>query len=569
MRKRRKLTGALFLAGLCCAGAAVLSAQETESALQRGFGEVLDIRVINIEVVVTDGQDTPISGLQPQDFRLLVDGEEVPIDYFTEVRDGVARAAVADDGPAGVLAVQPGEAVGNSYLVFIDDYFSIGRDRDQVLTDLSDQILAMGDNDRMAVVAFDGKDLEMLTSWSSSPADLQAVLKEAKRRRSYGLQRLSERRQFELTSGFTLDELVFSRGGDGGGEGSPFANLTFSRSLGPEQKIFISRLTDQLHRSLSAATATLRSFAKPPGRKVMILLSGGWPFIPGDYAVGPLARLLLDSDGPFGADLYGPLIETANLLGYTIYAVDVPGLQHDFVGADRQSAPRVVGRSGIAAPSNFLRETETHSTLHYLAGETGGKALLNAQRRDAFAQIAGDASSYYWIGFSPTREWDDRKHDVEVEMVDTQFRTRARKSYLDSSRDTEVTMAVESALLFGGAAGANTLSVELGTPEPAKRRKLTVPLRIVFPLQGIEFLPDDDGVVADLELRVAVLDDTSRPSPIPVLPLTLRLDEQPAGNTVGTYETKLLLRRRPHEGVVAIHDPVSGRILSAGFEFKP
>ena len=80
--KRLVIPGAALLAiGL----AQVLAAQESASPLPGVFGEVLDVRVVNLEVVVTDRQGIPIRGLQVSDFRLLVDGEEVPIGYFSEV----------------------------------------------------------------------------------------------------------------------------------------------------------------------------------------------------------------------------------------------------------------------------------------------------------------------------------------------------------------------------------------------------------------------------------------------------------------------------------------------------
>ena len=66
------------------------------------FGESIDVRVVNVEAVVTNRKGARIPGLTAADFRLLVDGREVSIDYFTEVAGGqaVAPAAPAPDGEA-------------------------------------------------------------------------------------------------------------------------------------------------------------------------------------------------------------------------------------------------------------------------------------------------------------------------------------------------------------------------------------------------------------------------------------------------------------------------------------
>src|SRR3954454_7568785 len=64
------------------------------------FGESIDVRVVNVEAVVTDRQGHRVSGLKPEDFRLRVDGKEVPVEYFNEVRDGEALPAAPEAASA-------------------------------------------------------------------------------------------------------------------------------------------------------------------------------------------------------------------------------------------------------------------------------------------------------------------------------------------------------------------------------------------------------------------------------------------------------------------------------------
>jgi VWFA-related protein len=514
--------------------------------------------VINLEVVVTDKDGIPIGGLGAGDFRLLIDGEEVPIDYFSEIRGGVVLEGKGEEETPGVPALGPGEPVGTSYLVFIDEFFSIGVDRKQVLEALRANVARMQPEDRMAVVAFNGKDLDMLTTWSSSITALERVFRDALGRPTYGLQRFAERRQLDI---FRNEEFVDLIDFDVNALGGPF----FRRELDPEERAYISRLSDQLNRSVAAATATLRSFARPPGRKVMILLSGGWPFIPSDYLIGDLSRSLIHREGPYGPLIYGRLAETANLLGYTIYPVDMPGLDRTFVGgAERRTAP-----DPRSLNSDFYRENEVHYTLHYLARETGGEALVDGNRIKAFETVVSDTRSYYWLGFTPSREWDDRYHSVEIELANPDFRARLRKGFIDSSAEREITMAVESTLLFGNAPGGGSVSVIAGDPVFSDRNRMEIPIKVTFPLEEITFLPQGDEYLAELEMRVAVLDEKGNQAPIPVLPLSLRLPEKPAAGVEGSYETRLRLRRRAHDAVVAIHDPSSGKILSAGFAIEP
>ncbi len=553
MIELRSRTEILLLAGVVWFLAGFPSQAQQPSPLPGVFGEVLDVRVVNLEVVVTDKDGIPIVGLGPDDFELTVDGEPVAVDYFSEVRGGLA-VEQEPGGVSGVPALLPGEPVGTSYLLFIDDFFSLAADRDRILDGMIADLPLLRPEDRLAIVAFNGKDLEMLSSWSDSVPTLERVLKRAQERPALGLHRLSERRQYSLDEDLAIRELI---------EPDAFGDRTVRTQLSPQERSYIQLVSEQLDREVAAASATLRSFAKPPGRKVMMLLSGGWPYLPTEFLLGDFSRLILDRAGLEGEDLYKRLIDTANLLGYTLYPVDVPGF-------DRNLVDTSIASLSEAAPlgRNMIRQQELHYTLSYLAEETGGKAFLNASRRDAFAGVASDTRAYYWLGFSPDRSWDDERHEVEIHVRGEDYRVRSRTGFLDSSRSREVTMAVESALLFGNASAESTLTVTTGEARKKGRRRMEVPLRVEIPLDRITFLPSAEGYACQLELRIAVQDSQGRRTEIPVIPFALKAKSEPTKGTT-VFETSRLLRREAHDAVVAVYDSASGRILSAGLSIKP
>ena len=139
--------------------------------------ETIDVRVINIEVVVTDGRGGRVHGLGPQDFRVEVDGVEIPIDFFTEVVDGRAApsATKADEEATVSTAVAAGEPVPTRYLVFIDNLFAVEQHRNEVLDALEEDIPRMGATDWMAIVSFDGLELKRLSGWENRPDRLRAA----------------------------------------------------------------------------------------------------------------------------------------------------------------------------------------------------------------------------------------------------------------------------------------------------------------------------------------------------------------------------------------------------------
>ncbi|MCP3961839.1 MAG: VWA domain-containing protein [bacterium] len=556
MKKNFEIASYLLLALICALPAA---AQTSTVDTSPTFGEIIDVRVINLEVVVTDGK-TRVHGLGSEDFRLLVNGEEVLIEYFTEVVGGTAVAGeAAADGAIPALA--PGEAVGTRFLVFIDDSFSLRSHRNRVLRRLAEQLPNMAPEDHMAIVAFDGRQIELLSSWTSSQRELARVLQQARERRSSGLHQRS--RTLATTAGYygTSRFGGASRFGDpfGGSFGDPFygADPFYGGGGGfygygaPRG----SQAYDAAERVLDAATSTLRAFARPPGRKVMLLLSGGWPI--GD--TGNFTRRVGYGGGASGRSLLRPLTDTANRLGYTLYPVDVKGVESRLGGAQFATTGQANYWANLGREQEFVEE----GGLLYLAKETGGRALLDGASLTALQRAVEDTRTYYWIGFTPTWEGNDRRHRVKVEVRQRGLKVRSRKSFSDLSRQTEVSMLVESGQLFDLPLPGEDqeLNVTFGEPQKSGYRKVIVPLQLEIPLDQVTLLPTADGYVAELELRVAVTDDRGNRADIPVIPVALRR-ETGATDDVAHFEFGIKLRKRPHQMVLSLHEPASGNLIS-------
>jgi VWFA-related protein len=562
---RRSQRAATCLLTLGALGLSSATAQ-TVSDQPGVFGETIEVRVVNLEVVVTDKDGNRVNGLQPDLFRLLVDGEEVPIQYFTEIRSGVAmEQAGVPEGMELAPGLAVGEPVGTSYLIFIDEFFSIARDRDIVVDRLIENVTTMGPSDRAAVVAFTGTELEMLSSWTQSVDELQEVLKTAKGRSAKGLQRLAERNRFDDTNRVVTASLAVREAEN---------QFTLDTYLDPEERFYASMLSGQVERAVNAASASLRSFARPPGRKVMLLASGGWPFLPAEFVVSDVRRPIFDTRVPGGGELFRPLTETANRLGYTLYPIDVPGFDRS-PGEISGELPltdngRVDPRPGLGSNSAFVREQEAHYTLQFLAEETGGRAFINSGRLEAFEGVRSDTRSYYWLGFTPEWQGDDSYHDVQVELTDPSLRVRTRSGYLDMSRALETSMEVESALLFGSPPTEEPLALRFGRPEKGGFRKMTVPLSIDIPMDKLTFLATaEGGQRASLEVRVAVIDKTGAQAEIPVIPLVITLPQLPPRGEVFIYDLDLKMRRERHRAVVAVYDQASGSMLSGTAEVSP
>jgi VWFA-related protein len=519
------------------------------------FTEVIEVRVVNVEVVVTDALGNRVPALGREDFRITVDGEERPIDFWSEIRDGEAASSQADarrrldpaDDPSGE------EAHSTSYLLFVDDSFTHARDRNLVLEKLAGELQDLGPRDRMAVVAFDGRELTMLSGWTHSPRVLAGALRDARARPSGGTARDREHR---------LNTATHSR--------------STGRQLTGLQHSYALRLGNQVERSVMAAVASLRSFSSPPGRKVMLLLAGSWPLSPAEFAVGSPTQAALDdayATGVLGYDrLFGPLVDTANLLGYTLYPVDVAGT----AGRIETDVPLGLIEGG-GDQSFWGPEGNAHAGMRYLAEKTGGQAVIHEGRERALAEVAADTRSYYWLGFRLAggesgdggRAADDARHDIRVEILRPGLVVRSREGFVDLSRETEMTMMTESALLFGNPASTLAAQLRFGKPERVSRKVVKLRVDVGFPLDGIALEADGDRRTAGLALRLVAMDEDGARTPPVLETVSIDLPRPPEPGEVYWHSTELTLERRWHRVVAGVFDARSGIIRSSSAEIAP
>ena len=528
-----------------------------------GFADVIDVRVVNLEVVVEDKQGNRITGLSVNDFKLEVDDEETSIEFFSEISNGVARAGGSDT--PGIPVAEAGEPVATNYLVFVDDFFSLPNDRNRVLDNLGKQLGGLGPKDQVAMVAFNGRRLDLLTGWTNDQATLRAAIQAAKQRKAFGTQRISEL-SFNDIERDTFDDmhlLTVERIEAAGGEApeKPFQ----STGLDGPDRAYAFKLTSQLEQVIYGAMSAMRSFAAPTGRKVMLLMSGGWPYNPGEYTISQFTSDVDDAvaDLTFSRYLFAPLVDTANLLGYTLYPVDLPGQRRQTGFDATDSSADIARRTNTGLPGSAVRrELQLHATLDHLADRTGGKALTNALRDESLARAIEDTRSFYWLGFTPKRLEDDEEHSVEVSIVGRpDLVVRTRDSFVDLSRSTEITMIVESALLFGDPPSARPLDLKFGKPQ-RRLGKMQVPLEVGWSMDDIELIPTAGRYVNELEIRITVMDKVGNRSETTLDKISIQGSAPPTPGQKYWYETVLNMRAKQHRIVVAVYDPLSGTILS-------
>jgi VWFA-related protein len=520
------------------------------------FGQSIDVRVVNVEAVVTDRKGGRVTGLTPADFRLLVDGHEVPIDYFTEIASGAAvspspagegkapaataPAAAASSAAAPAPIAAPGEAVGINYLVYVDDQFTLKPKRDLVLRKLAAGLDRLGPHDQMTVLSFNGHKLTRLNDWTGDRKTLEAVFKAAEERPTNGLMALVEAHEGDESQ--MVEET-----------GPGIISLGWGIEIG-----------------MRGVVAAMRGTPTPPGRRVMLFLNGGWG-LPDVPQLGGGAPSTLDLPDP--TRIFASVFETANLLGYTLYMVEVPGdttmrlsmgnndatvMGH----ASRDYGMENLGRMDVLGSSTsslvgqgFISSSygqSVHENLEVMAQQTGGKAILNSAWQNAFERVAEDTSSYYWLGFTPQWKADGRHHHIDLEARRPGLTVRSRSGFSDLTRTAEAQVQAESLLLYGPPKSLQPLKVTAGALRRVSYRRRELPVTIEVPADALVPQGEEGSWSLVGTLSIAALDRKGTEPSWRTLPVNFRSNSLPPAGATTSVQTVLKLTRSTTRLVFAV-----------------
>ena len=526
--------------GALALGALALSAQELPPALPSDtFGGSVDVRVVNVEAVVTDAKGERVRGLSANDFVLEVDGHAVPIEYFAEMDGGrAASPATADAAPPPA----PSQAlVGRSLLVFIDDLFSTAKQRDRMLEALERDLKILQPEDRMAIVAFFSDRVDVLSGWTGDRAVLAAALQAARKRPAGGNKALAERRE-KIEDDALVREALAASDPDGGGDESSFSGAPgITDVLSVRMDDGMPALTSRLNKLSRAAIAAMNALTPPAGRRTLLVFSGGWP----------------------SAGFPIPLALAASRLGYTVYPVDVQGVDTTLAVNDASFTQSQTDGS-ISSPL----QRESQYGMELLARITGGRAILNTAGLTALGRVMEDTSSYYSLGFAPKRKADDRYHPVRVKVRRTGLKVRSQRGFADLSHATQATMAAQGILMVGGDARTKRLVIEIA-PQSQQARTFEAEVTVAIPLADLTPVEQGGKWRVEATLTTATMDKTSSFSGLTEVPLHLTLPEKPAPDAVARYHVKMKLRRIQQRLIVTVRDPLGGGAVWGETEIKP
>lgn len=547
---RRFVATALTLVFVLLLANASLAQEAAEEAV---FGETLEVRRVNVEVYVTDGDGKRVTDLKASDFQVFEDGKSVEITNFLAVAGGksIESSAVIDGPqieatPAAPLPAAAGEIPDERRLwvvIYIDNVHLRPFHRNKVLGHVRTFLRGLPADTHAMLVSFDRSlhvretftpDLSLISEKTYELEDLSAFVVQKQTDRDNVLKEIRRN-----TKDFQAAEL--------------------------EADFYAKSAYNDVEQSVRGLDETVELLAGLPGRKSLVYVSDGLEMRVGEDMFQQVQQQFSNERGRSGLNLmanrynarrlFSQLIDRSNGSGVTLYTIDAAGLKTSGGTADR-------GGGTSTFEVDITYQLNRQESLIYLSDETGGLSAIGTNNfGGAFKNIADDFSHYYSLAYRPLHGGDGRRHEIDIKVLRKGLKLRYRDGYRDKNNETRVGEATLASLLYG--TGGNPMGVEARTLDPVRTDTgdVLLPVEVRIPIGKLTLVPRGELYVARARVALALLDAEGGRSPVDqkVVPIEIpAADIDVARGKYFVYEAQLRIGKGQQRMVVAVRDEFAG-----------
>jgi len=381
----------------------------------------VEVRVVLLDVVVTNKKGEPVAGLKPDQFTVLEDGAPQPLASFEEHKDPRAKppapAAMSPASatlPPGVYAssqtVQPSDSVNALLLDWLNTQPA---DQVYVRNQVIKYLKSVPPGTRLAIFTL-SPELRIVEGFTTETSRLLAAVTNQKAGaapKSVGLLASDSRKAgdqvlIEMMTKANASPVAISAVGD-------FQMTTNSRETGDRASLTIAGL-HELQRYL----------APIPGRKNVFWFASSFPIrtFPGAGPGGgpPIhfAGAVRQAEDQFGPDRIA------------IYPISAAGM----TGTAGLDPSQGLDRRARVAPAGTDQDNSSgvqQAAMETIAQETGGQAFYNNNGLDReITRAVTEAAHYYTLSYSPTNtNKDGRFRSIQVKLAEGSFHLSYRRGY--------------------------------------------------------------------------------------------------------------------------------------------
>jgi VWFA-related protein len=220
--------------------------------------------------------------------------------------------------------------------------------------------------------------------------------------------------------------------------------------------------------TLQTASEVTNSMRVLPGRKSLVLISGGLPLFESaqdQMTIGGVPVNVSETRTYLGSTSYllNLLIDRASRAGVVINTLDIRGLAGNggvahFNDPGNEASSALFGGSNsggrLGRTPNMgefdnlgLDTISGHMGLQALASSTGGIAVVNTNNFSEALDRVVARSSYYLLAYTPTEPFDAKFHKLEIKVSRPGARVYAREGYVAKADPPATTQTREDAIV--------------------------------------------------------------------------------------------------------------------------
>jgi len=557
--KRLNLTYPVVLFLSLMANPGVVPAQSQNQADSASkLMETVDVRVINVDVVVTDKKGKAIQGLKRDDFQIFENGVPKKVSNFYEVRgnktfDAESEPAPADVAPATATAPPPPlraddipEHMRRRIIFFVDNLSLAPFNRNRVFKEMKEfasTVMRPGDE---AMIATFNRSMKVRVPFTRDAKQIQQALDGIAGESAMGASNKSELNQTEdrIRDAQSYDDAVATA-------------RSYSESV-----------EHDLRQTASSLNGLMSTLAGVEGKKILVLTSEGFQISPGKevfYFIDDVAKdkqwnnagsSIVESMSFDSTSLIQSIAKTANANNITMYTIHAGGL-----GAMiENSAENAKAVSFSVSQAGLSNSTDS---LQMMAEMTGGLSAVSTNNFAAvFRNITRDLDSYYSLGYRAGTERVDRQRNLEVRLArpNRNYIVRSRQTFVEKSTFAEMSDRIIANLLYK--TKANDMKILMKTTQPVALDdgNFKVPVEVQIPMESLTILPQGEIFAGGFDLYVAVANKDGDMSDVTQKQQQIRIPPTDMQKTKGkyyAYTMELVMERGVNRISVGVVDQIS------------
>jgi len=568
-----------------------MAQQPTPATSIPRHSEQIDVRIVNVDVVVTNKAGEIITGLTKEDFELRENKIPQPIVNFYEATPAVYAAA-----PTATTAAPPGTPPSQNValpaprrvIFYIDNLTLTAVERNRVIAEMKEFVAqSMRPRDEVLIATFN-RLLRVALPFTDDRRLIEETLDRLTTQSAAGETRMREAAQMQQdihASGQHQQRIWLAKG-------------------------YAQSVLNDLQQSTQAVKTLMTNLAGFKGKKAMVVASEGFPIHPGREmfelidklggevsqrdmiqhrlrnpptvpapgsgnqapppppppmpAMTSMKRSAMTDAREFDAHkLIESIGSAANANGVTLYTIHAGATDGGFASSAERS--RAISNSVTMAGRSNAEEG-----LKSLAELTGGLASVTmSKHQSAFDRIGRDLDSYYSLGYRPAPGEGERTIQVQLKKGG-RFNVRSRRTHVQKSPEQEMSDLVVANLLSKPGGNDLKVTVTASEPIPLSDGKVRVPVKIQVPMDSLTFLEQSTGALeGGFDVFIVAADAGGSLSP--VVHRTQRVhvakdQKASAKGTSFTYEVDFRMNREIVRVSVAIVDSTSNVTSFARYE---